>query len=360
MCQTVEGVEPLTTPAPVMSSQDLRQRRLLTSAKIVERMLNLNTFGELARDYRFYEDPADEFKDGEGTLLPLWTFKYVDPDLEESFDNKTQRLQVTDLQWNPKYGDLFAVSYGSYDFYKTCRKGFLCLFSLKNPSYPEYICSAGSGILCVDTHPSYPHIIAVGLYDGNVAVYDLSSSSSSPCYQSSAASGKHADAVWLVRPAGRHQHRLLIRYFEVKWAKDNLDGYLNFFSCSGDGRVTNWTIVKTSLWHSDFLQVDFTKTLTNVKQDDTDMKDGVRTIAFKPDDDSLYLIGTDEGNIYLCTTEYSTAFIMSYYAHITPVNTVVWNTFYPSLFLSCASEQTIYFWHKDLAGRITDETDLLL
>ena len=356
----MEGVEPLTTPAPVMSSQDLRQRRLLTSAKIVERMLNLNTFGELARDYRFYEDPADEFKDGEGTLLPLWTFKYVDPDLEESFDNKTQRLQVTDLQWNPKYGDLFAVSYGSYDFYKTCRKGFLCLFSLKNPSYPEYICSAGSGILCVDTHPSYPHIIAVGLYDGNVAVYDLSSSSSSPCYQSSAASGKHADAVWQVRPAGRHQHRLLIRYFEVKWAKDNLDGYLNFFSCSGDGRVTNWTIVKTSLWHSDFLQVDFTKTLTNVKQDDTDMKDGVRTIAFKPDDDSLYLIGTDEGNIYLCTTEYSTAFIMSYYAHITPVNTVVWNTFYPSLFLSCASEQTIYFWHKDLAGRITDETDLVL
>ena len=96
------------------------------------------------------------------------------------------------------------------------------------------------------------------------------------------------------------------------------------------------------------------------EQDDTDMKDGVRTIAFKPDDDSLYLIGTDEGNIYLCTTEYSTAFIMSYYAHITPVNTVVWNTFYPSLFLSCASEQTIYFWHKDLAGRITDETDLLL
>ena len=27
---------------------------------------------------------------------------------------------------------------------------------------------------------------------------------------------------------------------QVKWSKDNLDGYLNFYSVSGDGRVTNW------------------------------------------------------------------------------------------------------------------------
>ena len=138
----MEGIEPLTAAPVVISSHDLKERRMLTSAKIVERMLNLNTFGELARDYRFYEDPADEYKDGEGTLLPLWTFKYMDPTVEEGFNDKSKRLQVTDLQWNPKYGDLFAVSYGTYDFYKTCRKGFLCLFSLKNPSYPEWVCSS--------------------------------------------------------------------------------------------------------------------------------------------------------------------------------------------------------------------------
>ena len=66
-------------------------KRMLTSAKIVERMLNLNTYGELARDFRFYEvkislptrqkyldinqDPADEYRENEGSLLPLWTFR---------------------------------------------------------------------------------------------------------------------------------------------------------------------------------------------------------------------------------------------------------------------------------------------
>ena len=67
---------------------------------------------------------------------------------------------------------------------------------------------------------------------------------------------------------------------------------MNFYSCSGDGRVTNWTIVKTSLWYSDLLQVDFTKQLKNYKND-ISMTDGVRTFAFKPDDDALYLIGTE-------------------------------------------------------------------
>ena len=31
---------------------------------------------------------------------------------------------------------------------------------------------------------------------------------------------------------------------QVKWAPDNDDGYLNFHSISGDGRVSNWTLVK--------------------------------------------------------------------------------------------------------------------
>ena len=78
----------------------------------------------------------------------------------------------------------------------------------------------------------------------------------------------------------------------MHWAKDNLDGYMNFYSCSGDGRVTNWTIVKTSLWFSDLLVVNFKKELQNFKNP-VPMTDGVRTFAFKPDDDTVYLIGTE-------------------------------------------------------------------
>ena len=52
----------------------------------------------------------------------------------------------------------------------------------------------------------------------------------------------------------------------MKWVRDNLDGYLNFYSVSGDGRVTNWTLVKNCLWHSDQLTISFAKQLTNLAE----------------------------------------------------------------------------------------------
>ena len=71
--------------------------------KILERMVNQNTYDEIALDFKYYEDDADEFRDQEGTLLPLWKFSC----------DKAKKLSVTSLSWNKKYNDLFAVAYGS-------------------------------------------------------------------------------------------------------------------------------------------------------------------------------------------------------------------------------------------------------
>ncbi len=54
-------------------------------------------------DFKYYDDPADEYKDNEGTLLPLWRFRY----------DKASKMAVTALSWNKKYWDLFAVGHGS-------------------------------------------------------------------------------------------------------------------------------------------------------------------------------------------------------------------------------------------------------
>ena len=54
-------------------------------------------------------------------------------------------------------------------------------------------------------------------------------------------------------------------YLKVVWAEDNLDGYLNFYSASADGRVTNWTIVKNNLWFSDILEIPFNKHLAHLE-----------------------------------------------------------------------------------------------
>ena len=64
----------------------------------------------------------------------------------------------------------------------------------------------------------------------------------------------------------------------MKWAADNLDGYLNFYSVSGDGRVSNWTIVKTALWTNDTLLINFCKTLNNLGEESvTDLLMGAQS-----------------------------------------------------------------------------------
>ena len=37
--------------------------------------------------------------------------------------------------------------------------------------------------------------------------------------------------------------------------------------------------------------------------------DSGRTLAFKPDDESTFLVGTDEGLVFLCTTQYSSRLV---------------------------------------------------
>lgn len=100
-------------------------RNYLRCWQILERMINQNIFDEIAlgsyvsifgkksnlvtlptfqfSDYRYYEDPSDEFRDEEGTLLPLWKFQY----------EKTKKMNVTDMCFNTMYYDLFAVCFGS-------------------------------------------------------------------------------------------------------------------------------------------------------------------------------------------------------------------------------------------------------
>lgn len=78
------------------------------SLKILERMVNQNAEDEIYNDFKFWEDPSDDFRPGEGTLLPLWRFA----------DSRSRRKQVTSLCWHPQFTDLFAVGYGSYDFMK--------------------------------------------------------------------------------------------------------------------------------------------------------------------------------------------------------------------------------------------------
>uniref|UniRef100_A0A4W5NQS2 Dynein axonemal intermediate chain 1 n=1 Tax=Hucho hucho TaxID=62062 RepID=A0A4W5NQS2_9TELE len=280
-------------------------------AKIIERMVNQNTFDDIAQDFKYFEDASDEYREQEGTLLPLWKFQY----------DKAKRLSVTALCWNESYKDLFAVGLGSYDFTKQGR-GMLVFYSLKNSTFPEYIYPTTSGILCLDIHKHLPYLVAVGFYDGCVAVYNLKEETLQPIYKSTAKSGKHTDPVW-----------------QVKWQKDDMDNNHNFFSVSSDGRVVSWTLVKNELVFTDIIKL-IIEIFDNVCRPAA----CGTSFDFHKQIDYLFLVGTEEGKIHKCSKAYSSQFLETYNAHNMAVDAVKWNHFHTKVFISCSSDWTVKIW----------------
>lgn len=294
--------------------------RVERAAKIIERMVNQNTFDDIAQDYAYFEDASDEFRDMEGTLLPLWKFSF----------EKSKRLAVTSICWNPKYQDLFAVGQGSYDFLRQ-NNGMLLYYSLKNPSYPEFIYTTPSGVMNIDIHPVLPNLLCVGFYDGSVAVYNILEKQNEPTFLSTAKSGKHTDPVW-----------------QVKWQKNDLDDNLNFFSASADGRICSWSLVKDELIMSEIISLKIAdQAPTGPDGSQLQILGCGTSLCFHKNIDYLYLVGTEEGKIHKCSKAYSTQFLDTIQAHTMAVEAITWNPYHPDVFISCSADWTVKVWDNN-------------
>nr|XP_031841350.1 dynein intermediate chain 2, ciliary isoform X2 [Nomia melanderi] len=262
--------------------------RMLQAAKTLERMVNQNIFDDIAQDYRYWDDPSDEFKDGEGSLLPLWKFSY----------EKTKKHDVTGLCFNGRYYDLFAVSYGTMSFNSPLTTGKVCLFSLKNPSYPEWICKIESPVMSLAFSEQHPHLLVIGTMDGAVAVYNIMLPPTAPQYKSNDVGQKHGGIVW-----------------EVCWAPDTEEDRPPIPGPDG--------------------------TMITLKGCGT-------CLAFHPADQNVFLVGTEEGTIYKCNTAYSSVYMKTYdEAHNMPVYRIVFNKFNSTIFASCSGDWRIKIWEDN-------------
>lgn len=63
--------------------------------------------------------------------------------------------------------------------------------------------------------------------------------------------------------------------------------------------------------------------------------------------DHLFLVGTEEGRIHLCSVDYSGDYLKNYEGHFLAVYAVKWNPYHPDVFLSCSADWTIKLWNKN-------------
>jgi len=285
---------------------DNKEEKGTFTAKVVERMLNQNTYDQLADDFKYFDDPTDGPESQKGSLLPLWRFEY----------EKAKRLAVTAMVWCPQQrdNDLMVISCGSYDYGKAV-KGYLLYYSLKNPSYPETIYQSDVGIMCLDVNPTKSYLTACGLYDGSVVIYNMNENRETYLFRS-LPKNSHTEPVW-----------------SIKWLDNDVEDRLCFCSISPDGKVTLWTLNKNELVPS---------TLLELRENERALS-GI-CFAFHPTDSSLYLCGTEEGTLFKCSTKYVSQYLDEIKAHDGAIMSVKWNPFHPDVYATSGQDWTLKIW----------------
>lgn len=161
-----------------------------------------------------------QLEDSTATVHSLWEFQC----------DLTDGRNISCMTWNKANLNLIAVGYGEFEFGKQ-RDGMIAFWSLKNPRYPHATIPTLSGVTSLDFATSSPSLLAVGFYNGNVAIYDVRNPrDTEPMVKSSFATGKHADPVW-----------------KVQWVDHTAEHGEALVSISTDGRVSQWSIKKVML-----------------------------------------------------------------------------------------------------------------
>ena len=199
-------------------------------------------------------------------------------------------------------------------------------WSLRNPQFPERVVPTGSGVTALDFSTRTPNLLAVGLRDGTLAIYNAKSEGAdlvAPVLDSSALPAKHMEPVW-----------------EVRWVDKGRDRGEALVSSSSDGRVCEWS-TKKGLAATNLMVLR--RSGGNAEGAISRETAGL-AFAFSPLDHNTYYAGTADGALHKCSCSYNEQYLETYHpGHSGPVYKVRHSPFGPAL-LSCSADWTVKLW----------------
>ena len=150
--------------------------------------------------------------------------------------------------------------------------------------------------------------------------------------------------------------------WQVKWYKLSLENQFCFFSISSDGKVNKWSFFKNKakLELEEMITLKYSDSQNELyagKEQEGEIKEKEDGFVFgnaggmcfdfnkHKGKEHLFVLGTEEGHIHLCSAKHRGHFIQTYEGHTMGVYTVSWNPFHTKIFASCSADWTIKIWH---------------
>lgn len=300
-------------------------------------------------------------------------------------------LAVSSLDWNSHQPDILAAGYGSVSSLSNASgsTGCVAFWSLRNPIYPERLLRAPADVTSVTFSNVHANIVAAGLRDGSICLWDVRQASDRPALSTalsgnsnnssagssgnggsggaasnsastSAMSLRHKEAVWGLKFVDRGVSKMPREFCAtagadgnvVRWDfKRGLEASMLMAITRGHNpnilrRSVNLAAPSTTIGHdgkSSSQQQSQDNVSSNV-EGSLFRKASILSIDFPCDDPTSYVCGTEDGMLHLCSTNYSDAILDSFSAHAGPVYETQFSPFEPSLLLTASADWSVKLW----------------
>ncbi|XP_021702168.1 WD repeat-containing protein 78 [Aedes aegypti] len=302
------------------------------SSMILERLLAGNVYREKQKRFRnmYMPDPLDVNAKYLYRLETLWTYRTVE----------TAGKAVASASWCPANGDIVAIAYGIYRFTKFDDRstGYVCVWSIKNPVNPERRYQFSVPVTAVAFSKKTPQLLAVGLYDGSVQIWDIMDNSQRPVGVSERKSSPGFEPIW-----------------DIEWIESD-DDKDEILTASQDGTIMKYTL---NIGH---YLIGYTQLRLDRVECETEgievekKKDGIEadrhpqalSLKIHPVRKDIYFIGTDEGCVHRCSINYSYQHSGVSRMHSGGVFGIEYSPWSPKVYLTCGGDWCIRIWIEDI------------
>ncbi|CRK95557.1 CLUMA_CG009021, isoform A [Clunio marinus] len=314
------------------------------SSMILQRLLAGNIFHEHQKRFRSMTlpDPLELNIKYLYRLEKLWAYK----------SSETTGMNVVDMCWCQNNSDLLAVAYGNFNYRDNKRSifGKVLIWSIKNPVNPERQYKYDVPVTAVAFSEMKPQLMAVALYNGTVEVIDVAdihpNKEHSIVAKSERKSSPGFEPIW-----------------QIQWIQANNFEYI--MAASQDGRITKYKI-STGPYLVGYLQLHLHRVEGTVEALDIEHKKTfieayrhpqILCLQKHPQNIETYLVGTDEGCLHVCSTNFPYQHLSVLQVHKSGVHSIDYSPYSPKIFLTAGNDWTIRIWIESIFEPIIELSD---
>ncbi|XP_077779008.1 cytoplasmic dynein 2 intermediate chain 2 isoform X1 [Podarcis muralis] len=262
---------------------------------------------------------------------------------------RERKLHVTGVSWSST-GAVVACSYGRLDDGDWgADKSYVCAWNLDrrapDPQRPDLVLEAPSAAMGLAFHPRRPSVLAVGLFSGEVLVWDTGRPEDPLIWRSGMTDDSHTDPV-----------------YQVTWLPG--DKQPRLLSASTDGKILLWQEGRDGLLEP---AAGFALALQQIPRGARPKKIsrgatplGVTALSFSPFDPTVFVAGTEGGDVLKCWAGAETPAVglphlggslplkapaqLAFAPHGGPVYSLSCSPFHRNLFLSGGTDGHVHLY----------------